>query len=69
LTPLAGDPKQLVDRISLLLTADGFSPSREAQLVKAVSAATGRDDATLRRNRIRLALTLVTLSPEYLVQK
>lgn len=69
LTPLAGDPKQLVDRISLLLTADGFSPSREAQLVKAVSAATGKDDATLRRNRIRLALTLVMLSPEYLVQK
>lgn len=69
LSDLAATPSALVDRLVLLLMAGNLSSDRRAALVSAVERATGRDATTLRRNRIRLAMTFIALSPEYLVQK
>lgn len=69
LLPLADSPDQLVDRITLLFLAGNISSQRRSELLSAVRGATGSTGEAVRLNRIRVAMTLVIMSPEYLVQK
>ncbi|MFZ6645371.1 DUF1800 domain-containing protein [Undibacterium sp. TJN25] len=71
---LAATPDQLVDRVSLLLTASQMSATLRNQIIAAVSSAavpagTGTNVDTAKKNRVSLAVFLTMASPEYLAQK
>ena len=60
---IAGDVRALIDRLDLLLMADTMSGPMKEILVQAVSRRSDPDD------RARLALALISISPEYAVAK
>jgi uncharacterized protein (DUF1800 family) len=71
---LADNPTQLVDRINLLLLANGMKTTTRTQIINAVTAIsiptnnpTNAD--TARKNRVYLAIFLAMASPDYIVQK
>jgi uncharacterized protein (DUF1800 family) len=70
---LADNPTQLVDRINLLLLANGMKAATRTQIINAVTsiAITGSATAmdTARKNRVYLAIFLAMASPDYIVQK
>ncbi|MEC5385192.1 DUF1800 domain-containing protein [Uliginosibacterium sp. H3] len=70
---LTDSPTQLVDRVNLLLLANGMKAATRTQIINAVSAIalTGNAAAidTARKNRVYLAIYLAMASPDYLVQK
>jgi hypothetical protein len=63
-TALAGDAAGLVAEIALVFTADTMSAPTRATLVKAISAI----PATERAKRVRAALTLLMVTPDFVVQ-
>ena len=65
LMPLASQPTQLIDRLDALLLSGGMSSSWRASLVKAVSALPS-DKPT---ERIKAAVYLIAISPEFVIQK
>lgn len=71
---LADTPSALVDRVNLLLLANGMKPATRTAIINAVSSvaipATPASAAdTARKNRVYLAIYLAMASPDYLVQK
>ncbi len=64
---LAGDATALVQRVLLMLAADGFSAATVASITAAVGSIDAGSD-TGRRNRVYAAVHLVLCAPEYLVQ-
>jgi len=60
---IAGDVRALIDRLDLLLMADTMSGPMKEILVQAVSR---RNDP---EERARLAIALISISPEYAVAK
>jgi uncharacterized protein (DUF1800 family) len=71
---LADTPAALVDRINLLLLANGMKSATRTQIINAVSAITVSTTnttaaSTARKNRVYLAVLLAMASPEYIVQK
>jgi len=65
---LAADAAALVDRIVLLLTANGLSAATLSVIATAVGSISASTDAG-KLNRVQAAILLVMASPEYLVQK
>ncbi|MDB5802652.1 MAG: hypothetical protein JWL63_3591 [Rhodocyclales bacterium] len=71
---LADNPAQLVDRINLLLLANGMKTATRTQIINAVgsisipTSSTSAAD-TARKNRVYLAIYLAMASPDYIVQK
>ena len=65
LIALAPDPAALADRINLLFFNGMMSPATRATMVNAV----GGIAATKPTDRVKTALLLVALSPEYVIQK
>jgi uncharacterized protein (DUF1800 family) len=74
-TPLADSPDALIDRMNLLLFYGGMSPTLRGRLLDAVNAvgmpANGNQTqiAAARVNRVKTAIFLSMISPEYLVQR
>jgi uncharacterized protein (DUF1800 family) len=74
LLAIANDPAALVDRVVLLL-APGQVPTDLRNRIRAevasvaIPATNPTNIATARRNRVNLALLLLTASPEFLVQR
>ncbi len=65
---LAADAVALVDRIVLLLSANGLSAATSTVIATAVASISASTDAG-KLNRVQAAILLVMASPEYLVQK
>ena len=63
-TALAGDAAGLVAELALVFTADTMSAPTRASFVKAISAI----PATERAERVRAALTLLMVAPDFVVQ-
>jgi uncharacterized protein (DUF1800 family) len=63
-TALAGDANALVSQLALVFTANSMSATTRATLTKAVNAV----PATDRQERVRTALTLLMVAPDYVVQ-
>lgn len=71
---LADNPAQLVDRINLLLLANGMKANTKTQIINAIStiaisSTNATNAAAARKNRVYLAIFLAMASPDYLVQK
>jgi uncharacterized protein (DUF1800 family) len=66
LNGLATDPPKLVDQLNLQFYCGLMSDATRNVLLNALNAITG---ANLVRDRVRAALTLMVLSPEYVIQK
>jgi len=67
---LAANPDQLIDRVSLLLTAGKLTDltrTRIRSAVASINIGTTNPDAD-RRNRVNMAIYLVMASPEYILQ-
>ncbi len=62
---LAGDPAGLVDWLDTLLMGGSMSPGMRSTVIDAVT----RIPATTANERARTAINLVTISPEYAIQK
>lgn len=62
---LAGQPEQLVTRLSKLLVAGQLSSSTRATILTAVNAIPSSDA----RRRVTTAIALVMVSPDFIVQK
>ncbi len=65
---LAADAAALVDRIVLLLSANGLSAATSTVIATAVASISASTDAG-KLNRVQAAILLVMASPEYLVHK
>ena len=65
---LATDAQALLDRVSLLLAANGLSVATQATITAAVTAIKADTDAG-KLTRVHATVLLVMASPEYLVQK
>ena len=63
-TALAGDPTALVDALNLVFAANMLSTSTRATLAKTVGAISTSD----RAGRVRAALTLLMVTPDFVVQ-
>lgn len=71
---LADDPEALIAQLDLLLTAQRLSGTSRQRIAEAITsiAIPPKNPAgaeTARRNRVKLAVLLIMVSPEYLVQK
>jgi len=65
---LATDATALVNRVALLLAADGLSAATKATIANAVATIAATTD-TGKRNRVYAAVHLVLCAPEFLVQQ
>lgn len=65
LESLAGNPGALVDKLSLLLTGSRLSSASRTIIVNAV----GRVPSTQPKDRVKMALMLFEIAPDYKVQK
>ena len=65
---LATDAQALLDRVALLLAANGLSAATQATISTAVTAIKADTDAG-KLNRVQATVLLVMASPEYLIQK
>jgi uncharacterized protein (DUF1800 family) len=65
LESLAGNPGALVDKLSLLLTGSRLSPASRTIIVDAV----GRVSSSQPKDRVKMALMLFEIAPDYKVQK
>jgi uncharacterized protein (DUF1800 family) len=67
-TPLSANPAQLVDRLNLTLTNNAMSDELRARLITAInSIPTSR--TTWQIDRVKNAIWLISLSPEFVIQK
>jgi uncharacterized protein (DUF1800 family) len=71
---LADSPERLVDHLDLLLTAGQLSVASRKRIVDGVAGVTipannPVNAENARRNRVKLGILLIMVSPEYLVQK
>jgi uncharacterized protein (DUF1800 family) len=68
---LVSDASALVDRLSLILTANQLSDATKATIRTAVEsiAVTATSTDAVKMNRVGLAVTLVMAAPDYLIQK
>ncbi|NOT61380.1 MAG: DUF1800 family protein [Acidobacteria bacterium] len=67
-TPLSANPAQLVDRLNLTLTNNAMSDELRARLLTAInSIPTSR--STWQVDRVKNAIWLISLSPEFVIQK
>jgi uncharacterized protein (DUF1800 family) len=64
---LVNQPAQLVDHLNLLFTAGGMSAVTSAALIEMLNAM--QADGRSRSERVRAALLMVLVSPDYVVQK
>jgi hypothetical protein len=69
LIPLADRPDVLVDKLNLVMTANTLAAETRTKIVTALNEITIRTDRTGEdyRNRVNLAMLMITLSPEYAV--
>jgi hypothetical protein len=65
LESIAGDPATLVDKLSLLLTGSTLSPASRSIIITAV----GKVSASNPTDRVKMALMLFEIAPDYKVQK
>ena len=65
LESLAGNPGALVDKLSLLLTGSTLSPASRTVIVDAV----GKVSSSTPKDRVKMALMLFEIAPDYKVQK
>ena len=65
LEALAADPAALVDRIDLLFFARGMGTTTRDRLRNLVSAMPAND----KRQRVKSALLVTAMSPDYVIQK
>jgi uncharacterized protein (DUF1800 family) len=65
---LATDAQALLDRVALLLAANGLSAATRTTIATAVTAIKADTDAG-KLNRVQATVLLVMASPEYLIQK
>ena len=63
-TSIAGNTGTLVDQLNLVFTANSMSAATRATLAKAVNAIPASD----RAERVRVALTLLMVAPDFVVQ-
>lgn len=63
--PLAGDPSQMIDRLNLLLMANGMSPSMRTILIQAITEIPPSET----EERVKAAVHLIATSPEFVIQK
>ena len=67
---LVDDPEALVDRLDLLLTAGNLSDSTRADIIARLDDfPTAGDEDFIALSRVRSAIFLVMMSPDFLVQK
>lgn len=68
---LAHDPAALIDRLDLLLTGNELSDQSRVRIALAVESVPVPDEGSEEalRNRVQLALLLVAVSPEFMVQQ
>jgi hypothetical protein len=66
LTPLARDPEVLINRLDVLFT-HGMLSERTRQIIK--DAITSMISEDYRRDRTRLAMYLIMISPGYAIMK
>lgn len=62
---LSSNPGALMDRLNLLLTAGRMTPATRQIIIDAINEVPASDAAT----RVRLAITMTMISPEFIVQK
>ncbi|MBP6820464.1 MAG: DUF1800 family protein [Acidobacteria bacterium] len=62
---LAGTPRQLIDRLDLVMTGGGMSATLKAQLLTVLTGMNPNEPV----NRVTMALHLVMTSPDYVIQK
>jgi hypothetical protein len=62
---LAGNPGALVDKLSLVLTGSRLSTASRAIIVDAV----GKVSSSQPKDRVKMALMLFQIAPDYKVQK
>ncbi len=65
---LAANPGALVDRVKLLLTANGMTDATRSAIVNAVTSISATATNAM-LNRVKLAVYLTLASPEFIVQK
>ncbi len=63
--PLAGNPTQLIDRLNLLLMANGMSSTMRTILIQAI----GEIPVSETEERVKAAVHLIATSPEFAIQK
>ena len=70
-TALADDPTRLVDRLDLLLTGGRMSTDLRTSIINILNLMPidPEDAATDRLSRVHVAVTMVTTSPDYIVQR
>ena len=64
---LAGNPTALIDRLSVLLTCGQLTSQTRTLITNAITSVVGTDKAAMEL-RVRIAITLMMMSPDYLVQ-
>ncbi len=65
---LADDPVALVDRVDLLLTGHTLTPGTRQIIIEAISGI-GTNRSNYKRERVEMAIYLILLSPDFVVQK
>ena len=63
--PLSSNPGALMDRLNLLLTAGCMTPATRQIIIDAINEVPASDAAA----RVRMAIALTMISPEFIVQK
>lgn len=63
--PLAGNPTQLIDRLNLLLMANGMSSTMRTILIQTI----GEIPVSETEERVKAAVHLIATSPEFVIQK
>jgi uncharacterized protein (DUF1800 family) len=62
---VAGDASQLIDRIDTLFANQSLSPATRSAMMRAINSI----DAKSKTERIRTALILISIAPEFVIQK
>ena len=69
LKALAASPDALIAELNALFFNEGMSARLQARMKTMLSAITSADPARQASRRVRAALTLTSLSPEFVIQK
>ena len=66
--PDATNPTRLVDRLNLLLTANTLAPAARTALIDMLNSMPSATDAN-KLDRVRQAVWVICMSPDYMIQK
>jgi hypothetical protein len=65
LEALAADPAKLIDRLGLMFMNDSVSPQTRAAMMRTLTAIPASDKA----GRVKAALTLTAVAPDFVIQR